>query len=325
MTTVPTLSTLARAAIAALALGTLLAACGGGADDGSVAATASASDGRRQALKGGGDCTGSCTGGGGDPVAGTNPLPTTAPAPDVVVRESFGPGPDGIRPKGGKGDLRSTFVGTTLGGYWVEWRGDKNNAWITPAGEATWKFTAGSSGGPNWDPYELPSPLEVDTVYGQVYSDVSDGAAGGYPTALLPVAWPAGGWSMSIEGLLWSQSPASTLALGLTDSGITIGNLASASRVTLRVRPTGDGQTLAWELWQGVTARSMLAGGVVEDQSLNQLRIDYLPATQQLSVRVNGVVLATHTVALGRPRYAAFEGHGIVDNFVVRRVGTGAP
>lgn len=315
------LPTLARAAITALALGTLLAACGGGADDPARASASSADEGRLQALKGG-VCIGSCTGGGGTPRDGVNPLPTTAPAPDIVVRESFGPGPAGIRPKGGKGDLRSTFIGTTLGGFWVEWPGNKNNAWITGSGEATWKFTASSNGGPDWDPYELPSPLEVDTFYGQVFSDVSDGVSGGYPTALLPVAWPTTGWSMSIEGLLWSQSPTSYIALGVTDSGTTLSNLVSSSRVTLLVRPTGDGMAVVWELWQGGGTRTLLGSGVVADESLNQLRLDYRPATQQLTVLVNGVPVGTRTVNLGVPRYAAFEGHGIVDNFVIRKVDT---
>ena len=160
-----------RAALTALALAALLAACGGGAEDSRN--PASTDDGRAQALKGGGDCTGSCTGGGGTPVVGTNPLPTSAPAPGVLVRESFGPGPAGIRPKGGKGDLRSTFIGTTLGGFWAEWPGSKNTGWITPGGEATWKFTSGISGNdPIGNPWELPSPLEVGGMRGFVWSDV---------------------------------------------------------------------------------------------------------------------------------------------------------
>jgi hypothetical protein len=33
----------------------------------------------------------------------------------------------------------------------------------------------------------------------------------------------------------------------------------------------------------------------------------------------------SYAVALGAPRYAAFEGLGTVDNFVVRSVGAGTP
>lgn len=312
-----------RATLTALALAALLAGCGGDVSDDSRS-PASADDGRSQALKGGGDCTGSCSGGGGTPVVGTNPLPTSAPAPGVLVRESFGPGPAGIRPKGGKGDLRSTFIGTTLGGFWAEWPGSKNKAWITPAGEATWKFTASSSGGPNPNPNEAASPLEVDTVYGQVWSDVSDGATGGYPTALLPMSWPTTVWSMSIE-VLSSQVAGSYVALGVTDSGATLSNLVSASKVSLLVRMGAAGSNLSWELWQGGTTRTLLASGPVEDLGFNQLKLSYDPATQRLTVTVNGAPGGSYAVALGAPRYAAFEGLGTVDNFVVRSEGAGTP
>lgn len=311
-----------RAALTALALAALLAACGGSADD--IRNPTSPDDGRAQALKGGGDCTGSCSGGGGTPVAGSNPLPTSAPVPGVLMRESFGPGPAGIRPKGGKGDLRSTFIGTTLGGFWAEWPGSKNKAWITPAGEATWKFTAGTNGGPNPNPNEMASPLEVDTVYGQVWSDVSDGATGGYPTALLPMTWPATAWSMSIEALS-SPVAGSYVALGVTDSGSTLGNLVSASKVSLLVRMGAAGSSLSWELWQGGAARTLLASGPVEDLSFNQLKLSYDPATQMLSVSVNGTPGGSYPVALGAPRYAAFEGLGTVDNFVVRSASAVTP
>lgn len=311
-----------RHALATLAVAALLAACGGG--DG----VAASDDTRAQIQKNGGDCTGSCTGGGGTPVNGTNPLPTSAPAPDILVRESFGPGPAGIRPKGGKGDLRSTFIGTTLGGFWVEWPGNKNNAWITNAGEATWKFTASSNGGPNPNPYELPSPLEVDlgdgVIAGQVFSDVSDGTSGGLPTALLPVAWPTTAWSVSIEGLLWHNTATSYIALGLTDSGATLSNLLTAAKVTLLMRSADGGMALVWQLWQGGTAGTLLASGPMDDLGFNQLKLSYDPVAQQLSVHVNGVAGGSFPMNLGQPRYAAFEGIGLVDDFVVRKLTTAA-
>lgn len=306
--------------VSTLGLCAALAACGGGADDGRQA-SAAPDDRTASILK---DCSGSCSGGGGTPTTGPNPLPTTAPAPDILVRESFGPGPADVRPKGGKGDLRSAFIGVTLGGFWVEWPGSKNTAWITPSGEATWKFSSSSNGGPNFNPYELPSPLETDRGYGVVaglvFSDVSDGATGGYPTALLPVAWPTTPWSVSIEGVIWGQTPASYIALGLTDSSTTLGNLMTASKLTLLFRPAADGASMTWELWRGGSPRSLVASGGMEDLSLNQLKLDYVPATQQLTARVNGVAVASLQINLGTPRYAAFEGHGLVDDFVVRRI-----
>lgn len=309
--------------LSALALAALLAACGGGGDSGDPGASAQAADSRERILKGA-DCSGSCSGGGGTPVAGTNPLPTTAPAPDVLVRESFGSGPANVRPKGGKGDLRSAFVGSTLGGFWVEWPGNKNTAWITSAGEATWKFTSSSNpdgGNPNL--LEMPSPLEVG-VYGQVWSDITDGAPGGYPTALLPVAWPTGRWALSMAGIL-SQAPGSTLALGLTDSSQTVGNLTSASKVTLLIKLSADGYALDWQLWQGGASRTLLAAGLGEDLGFNRLALIYDPQTQLLSAEVNGVSSGNFPVNLGIARYAAFEGNGVVDDFVLRTLPPAAP
>jgi len=251
--------------VSTLGLCAALAACGGGADDGRQA-SAAPDDRTASILK---DCSGSCSGGGGTPTTGPNPLPTTAPAPDILVRESFGPGPADVRPKGGKGDLRSAFIGV---------------------------------------------------VAGLVFSDVSDGATGGYPTALLPVAWPTTPWSVSIEGVIWGQTPASYIALGLTDSSTTLGNLMTASKLTLLFRPAADGASMTWELWRGGSPRSLVASGGMEDLSLNQLKLDYVPATQQLTARVNGVAVASLQINLGTPRYAAFEGHGLVDDFVVRRI-----
>ena len=309
--------------VATLLACSLVAACGGG--EGQESTLASAVDGtREQALKGG-DCSGSCTGGGGPPVPGAiNPLPTTAPAPDIIYRESFGPGPQGLRPKGGKGDLRSTFIGTTLGGFWTEWPGNKNNAWITNAGEATWKFTSSSNGGPNFNTRELPSPLEVDSGYGvvagQVFSDISDGTSGGLPTALLPMTWPTTAWSVSVDAMLWVNTASSYIALGLTDSSATLSNLLTASTVTLLMRTTPDGMALNWELWKAGTPRVLVGSGTFEDLSLNELRLSYDPVSKQLAVHLNGNVAGTYGIDIGRPRYAAFEGIGLVDNFVVRKL-----
>jgi hypothetical protein len=293
----------------------VLTACGGGQTD----ETATARD---LVVHKGGSCSGSCTGGGGTPVPGaSNPLPTAAPAPDILLRESFGPGPQGLRPKGGKGDMRSTFIGTTLGGFWVEWPGSKGNAWITPGGEATWKFTAAvQEHDPVGNPYELPSPLEVGGLRGQVFADVSDGATGGFPAALLPVRLPATAYAVSMEGYPQQALPGAYLALGLTDSGATLNNLASVGKVTLLLRPAvGDAfSRLAWELWTGGAARALLASGLTDDATYNRLQLAYDPQSQLLSASVNGQDAGRYSVNLGAPRYAGFEGAGLADNFVIR-------
>jgi hypothetical protein len=84
---------------------------------------------------------------------------------------------------------------------------------------------------------------------------------------------------MSIEALS-SQVAGSYVALGVTDSGSTLGNLVSASKVSLLVRMGAAGSNLSWELWQGGATRTLLASGPVEDLSFNQLKLSYDPATQ---------------------------------------------
>lgn len=317
-------STWQRAAGAlGLASAALLAACGGGDGDGSTgslsAADASAAATRKIALKGGNDCIGSCTGGGGTPVAGAvNPLPTTAPAPGILVRESFGPGPEQLRPKGGKGDMRSAFLHTTLGGFWVEWPGNKANAWITPNGDQTWKF-AGAGGNPR----ELPSPLQEGPYgyEGVAYSELFDVVNPVFPTALLPVNLPtASRWALSLEGYP-TAVPNSYLGLGLSDSGATLSNLTSAARVALLLRPPADTSgpaPLRWELWAGGATRVLLASGSTEDQTFNHLELRYDPQAQLLEARVNEQPVGPFPLALGVPRYAGFEGLGLADNFVLR-------
>lgn len=304
-----------------LAAAALLAACGGGGDapDELSAADTRAAAERKITLKGGQDCIGSCSGGGGTPVAGAvNPLPTTAPAPGMLVRESFGPGPQQLRPKGGKGDMRSAFLHTTLGGFWVEWPGSKNTQWITPNGDQTWKF-AGAGGNPR----ELPSPLqEGDFGYeGVAYSELFDVVTPVFPTALLPVNLPtATRWALSLEGYP-TAVPDSYLGLGLTDSGATLSNLTGAARVALLLRPPADGTgpaPLRWELWSGGVTRTLLASGSTDDVAFNHLELRYDPQAQLLEASVNDQAVGPFPLALGVPRYAAFEGLGLADNFVLR-------
>src|SRR3954465_748820 len=67
--------------------------------------------------------------GGGGGTTAVNVLPTTPPAPDVVLRESFGMGDQfGGRPQGDKGDLRSPVSSPGLSGYWLRDPGTKGPA-----------------------------------------------------------------------------------------------------------------------------------------------------------------------------------------------------
>lgn len=307
------------AALTALALASLLAACGGGSDDSTSTSSAS---GQVTILKGGGG------GGGGGPTlppqSGVSPLPTTAPAPDILVRESFGLGPNTVRPAGGKGVLRSSWLHTTLGGFWVEWPGSKSTAWMTPDGDQTWKFC-----GTNPSPYELPSPLQGDASNdfmnaGCASSEWFDVAVPLHPTALLPFTPPATAWSVSMEG--WpAVVQGAYVAIGLTTSAVTMSNLETVGTVwlSLRKQEVMVNGALVYELRLNGKTGVLLATGVVDDMTWNRMAISYDPVVQVMSASLNGVSLGRYPMKLN-PRYLGFEGVGILDNFVVRKLGAAA-
>lgn len=312
-----------RASWALAAVSILVAACGGGSEPGAQASAAPvAAQGRMQALKGG-DCIGSCSGGGGTPVPGaTNPLPTTPPASDILYRESFGPGPQQLRPKGGKGDMRSAFLHTTIGGFWVEWPGSKNTQWITANGDQSWKFAGAGD-----NPYELPSPLQSGGDYayeGVAYSETFDVVNPVYPALLLPVKLPATPWALSVEASPQAAYFDSYVALGLTDSSATTSNLSTVGKVALILRRPTLNAAPTWELWSGVGGPTLLASGPLEDLFYNHLVLAYDPQRRQLTASVNGALIGSFAIDLGAPRYAGIEGLGMADNFVIRSLGSAA-
>lgn len=299
----------AQNALGLAALTLLLAACGGGEADSTSNEPASAR--RAHVLKGTGG-----GGGGGTVSPTTSVLPTTPPAPDILVRESFGPGPDIQRPAGGKGLLKPTYLHTTIGGFWVEYPGSKNAAWITPDGDQTWKF-CGIGG--YLDPYELPSPLQPsESMQGCVSSEWFD-LVTQYPTALLPFTPPATPYAVSMEG--WpSVVPGAYIAVGLTSSGATLSNFTTTGQVwlSLRKQEAMVNGALVYELRTNGMSGTLLASGVVDDVTWNQMLLRYDPAAKLLSASLNGVSLGEFPLDMPAPRYAGFEGVGVLDNFVIR-------
>ena len=281
------------------------------------------------ALAAGGVGGGGGTGGGGGattPPPTTTPppsiLPTTPPAPNILIRESFGMA-DGFRPAGGKGLLRADNIHTTLGGFWVEYPGSKNTNWITPDGNQTWKF-AGIGG--FLDPYELPSPLQAtDIAQGVIVSEWFD-AVTQYPTALLPFKQPAAPYSVSMEG--WPAFvPGTYVAIGLTASGATLSNFTTVGQVWLslnRVADANGGLHLIYEWRLNGKTGTLLATGEVVDQTWNSMVIHYDPVAHLVSASIGGsVVDGIAPLNLGvfplniTPSFAGFEGVGVLDNFVI--------
>jgi hypothetical protein len=261
------------------------------------------------------------TGGGGSTCDTTPVLPTTSPAPDIFMRESFGMS-QAYRPTGGKGCNKPVFASSPLSGFWMEYPGSKNEVWLAaPESGRTWRFCAQSA-----DPFELPSPLQSvtatgDLMNGCVISDWRDPSLpfDQAPTALIPLVRTAGAFQVSIDG--WPAPIAGTyVAIGLTDSTLTINNLETSAGVWLLLKEvTLDNTLTAYELRLNGMTGPLLASGQFISQTFNQMAVRYDPATGMAGASLNGMELGSYPAGLsGTPKFVGFEGVGILDNFVVR-------
>jgi hypothetical protein len=231
------------------------------------------------------------------------------------MRESFGPGDSIMRPAGGKGTLKATFVHTTINGFWAEWPGDSRTAWITPESGQTWKFA-----GCSINPTELPSPLQ-NTYSGCVVSEWFDPPTS-YPTALLPitVALPTAGYELHMDGYPASIAGA-YVAIGFTSSGATTSNLTAGGDLWLRVVDTTRfGFPLHFELRTGSLASGrVIASGDAGSSGYNPMSIRYSPSAHTVTLTFADSLIGTFPVSIPSPKYIAFEGVGVMDNFLLRK------
>ncbi|HEY0458579.1 MAG TPA: hypothetical protein VGC97_05455 [Pyrinomonadaceae bacterium] len=255
------------------------------------------------------------SGGGG--TVGPNPLPQTAPAPDVIYRESFGEGPDILRPAGGKGNLKETYTHTPIQGFWIEYPGNKNNAWLAPAEGQTWRFCGASD-----NPYEMFSPIQMTSGYylnGCVASEWFD-APTVNPTALTPFTAQGVPYEVSFEGYP-APIEGKYLALGLTNSGTLYSNLATSANVVLVLSPAPPNMyTIHYELRAGGMNGTLLATGDTFFDSWNRMKLRVDPVAKTVGASVNDIELGTFPLNVGAPKYAGFEGVAIGDNFVIRKL-----
>ena len=272
------------------------------------------------ALSGGGGGGGGGSSGGGGGVSGASLLPTTPPAPDILMRESFSFGPNNQRPAGGKGTLKSIFGGTSLGGFWLEYPGSKDAQWLGVDVGQSWNF-AGCSVNPN----ELPSPLLApDATGGCVISDWHDPPTSS-PAALMPitVALPNAGYEFSMDGYPAPDPgvPGAYIAIGFTNSNITTSNLTSSGLIWLRVtNPYPFGVPLHYELRSGSLASGkIIASGDGGAAGFNQMAIRYSPVAATVTLSFGGSVVGTFPATMSTPKYLAFEGVGVLDNLVLRQ------
>lgn len=247
------------------------------------------------------------------------PLPQFPPTPDVVLRDSFGEGPEAKRPASGKGTLKDTYLGASMGGFWLEYPGIKTNRWIMPDSGDTWRFCATAT-----NPYEMPSPLQ--TIFGyesntilctilnaQINSTIR-------PAALMPLPSNLNApYELEVDGTYWNV-PNAYLAVGLTNSGATTNNLSTGGNIVLVLKSNADGSYMDYEFRLGGFNGQLLASGFTDDMFFNQIKIRYNPQNRSVGASLNGIDLGTFATNVAPPRYAGFEGNGYADNFVVKRM-----
>lgn len=270
--------------------------------------------------KGGGGGGNAKGGGGGNPPAPTPTptptiLPSTPPAPDVIMRESFGMADGLLRPTGGKGTLKETYLHNSVSGFWVEYPGSKDTAWLAPSEGQTWRLCAASD-----NPYEMFSPLQVVHSNGCLASDWFD-AVPENPTALLPFKPPASAYEISINGYP-APLAGKYIALGLTGSSLLYSNLETSASVWLVLRPgpAHNNTTVIYELRSNGMDGPVLASGETYFDPFNRLVLRYDPLTRVVSASVNEIELGVFAQSIPAPKFIGIEGVGIVDNLVVRKL-----
>ena len=291
--------------VAAMVAGPLVSLSAAAAHGGTVSSGGGGSGG------GGG---GGGSGGGGTVCDLTPVLPALAPFPDIILRESFGFGP-GVRPAGGNGCNKPYLVHDSIAGFWTEFPGSKNTAWLAPADVQTWRMCASSG-----DPDELPSPLQPDPSSGGCLISQWTDPVTTRPTALVPFTPPASAYQMSIEAWPAPVDANYYLGFGLTDNSVLDSNLETSAGVWLELRADSGATTCAYALRANGRTGPILASGMTQWSANTHLVLRYDPVTQTVSASVEGVELGSFVQPIKTPRFIGIEGVGLVDDLVVRKL-----
>jgi hypothetical protein len=246
--------------------------------------------------------------------------PTMVVPGTVLIRDTFGLGPNFARPTGADGKLEQTgdqptgFNGNALGGFWAEQPCNNTVIWMTPPlrGSQTIVF------GPAFpDPNEPPSPmLPASLQNGAVGWSASGETVLGNPAALVPFQPPSIPYEVSVDTLPMGQS---WFDVGFTSSNALIANFESAGQAWMRVQYSNLGSVATVELrTNGLSGASIRAVFSSVQNEWDTLTVKYDPVLKLVTGYFNGQAVGTLPYDASLARFAGFETNTVADNFVLK-------
>jgi len=247
-----------------------------------------------------------------EPPAAPSNMPTTAPAPGVIYRESFG-ADNQWRPAGGKGTPKYVAISQSIAGFWAEWPNNNNVAWIEGDAVEAWQW-AGCSTNAN----QMPSPIDLEPFNGCIFSSETHGMIAP-PSALLPFSAPTTPYEFSIDGYPRPVAGA-YIAMGFTNSRVTSKALANSGSLWLKVdNAMNNPGPMHYELRLNGMTGPVLASGDEGYPGFNPMKLKVDPVAKTVTLTINNVVIGTYSANIAPPSYLAIEGYGMFDNLVVSK------
>jgi len=292
---------------------------------GAVASSGSGGGGKN----GGGGNSGGGHGGGENtpPVVGTaadvcnvvapQGAPVTIVPGTILARDTFGFGPQLLRPTGGNGTLKPVAMHTGLNGFWAEQPCSNSAVWMTASGSGvqSWNFSI-----TNTDPKEPPSAMMPAGLENGAMTVFLDGeSVPEFPTALLPLQAPSIPYEVSAEIVFVTPNPGTWFGLGFTSSNALNRNFEAAGQAWMRVRRDSLFDSLAGTVelhTNGLAGPSASASVVLAPFST--LRVQYDPLGRTVNGYYNDLLVGTLSYDASSSRFVGFEGAGTLDNFVVK-------
>lgn len=277
----------------------------------------------------GGRDTGGSGGGGGTAqdvcsVVAPGGQPTQIVPGTVLIRDTFGPGPQFARPEGGSGSLHQVNVntgndgGSDISGFWAEQPCSNTVVWMGPTGGGakSWIFQLSPI-----DPKEPPSnmlPPGVGNVRLAVNRAPDDALE--HPVALVPFQAPSIPYEVSVDTPP-VVPPGDWFDVGFTASNALNDNFESAGQAWIRVKyaDTQDPVFATVELHtDGLSGPSISAVLPIDPSSWDTLTVQYDPVLRLVTGYYNGQAIGTLPYDASSARYAGFEGDNVADNFVLK-------